>query len=40
VVQGRFAPSMRARKARLQVNSPALGFSAYLRVAARFRDGL
>jgi hypothetical protein len=40
VVQGRFTPFMRARKAQLRVNSPALKINADLRVAARFRDGL
>ena len=40
VVQSRFAPSMRARKARLRVNTSLIGFSADPRVVARFRGGL
>jgi hypothetical protein len=39
VVQSRFAPSMRARKARLRVSPPPFGFSAHPRVVARLRDG-
>jgi hypothetical protein len=40
VVQDRFAPSMRARRARLRGNPSPLGFSAYPRVVATLRDEL
>jgi hypothetical protein len=40
VVQGRLAPSMRARKARLRIDPPPFGLNAHPRAAARLRDGL